>query len=101
MFGLKDLVAKFSFCFRGQKDGHLCTSGLSTHAHAKILFGSQEFYKKGDKFDWVKYWQMTFDLPKFSPTTILCYMIYLQKMLIFGSLVTFLLNIPVFITSAL
>ena len=39
----------------------------------------ENFTKNGDKFGWVKYWQMTFNLPnspKFSPTRILCYMVY-------------------------
>jgi len=33
----------------------------------------ESFIKHGDKFGWVKYWQMTFNLPnspKFSPATI-------------------------------
>jgi len=47
---------------------------VSTHAHANFLSRSQEFCKKnGDKFGWVKYWQMIFDSPKISPTTILHY----------------------------
>jgi len=28
---------------------------VSIHARAKFLSGSQEFYKNGDKFGWVKY----------------------------------------------
>jgi len=38
---------------------------VSTHAHATFLCGSQEFIKNGDKFGWVKYWQITVNLPKF------------------------------------
>jgi len=33
----------------------------------------KSFTKNGDKFGWVKYWQMTFNSPKFSPTGILRY----------------------------
>jgi len=36
----------------------------------------KSFTKNGDKFGWVKYWQMTFNspnLPKFSPARILRY----------------------------
>jgi len=50
---------------------------ISTHTCPNFLFGSREFYKiNGDKFGWVKYWQMAFNLPnspKFSPATILHY----------------------------
>jgi len=52
---------------------------ISTHACANFLFRSREFYKNGDKFGWVKYWQMTFNLPKFSPATILYYTVYVNN----------------------
>jgi len=43
----------------------------------------ESFAKNGDKFDWVKkYWQMTFNWPnspKFSPTTILHYTVFIMK----------------------
>jgi len=55
------------------------TPQVSTHTCAKFLSRSREFYKNGDKFGWVKYWQMTFNSPnspKSSPTTILHYMVY-------------------------
>jgi len=38
----------------------------------------ESFTKNGDKFGWVKHWQMTFNLPNspnFSPAKILLYMV--------------------------
>jgi len=65
---------KFCFCFRDRKiDLH--TSVLYSHM-CKFLSGSREFYKNGDKFILVKYLRLTFNSPKFSPATILCYMDY-------------------------
>ena len=37
------------------------------HVQANVLYGSRGFYKNKDKFGWVKYWQMIYNLPKFSP----------------------------------
>jgi len=50
---------------------------LLTHVHT-FYPEVESFTKNGDKFDWVKYRQMTFNSPnltKFSPTTILRYMV--------------------------
>jgi len=65
MFGLKDLV-KFASA-SGDRKIDIFAPQVSTHVHAKFLSKSLEFYKSGDKFGWVKYWQMTFNLPKFPP----------------------------------
>jgi len=47
--------------------------------HVQTFYPEVEiFTKNGDKFGWVKYWQMTFNLPKFSPTRILHYMVYVS-----------------------
>jgi len=35
----------------------------------------KSYTKNERKFGWVKYWQMTFNLPKFSHATILCNMV--------------------------
>jgi len=67
----------------GDEDiSRLMSSHLSSHLYS-LLMHMQTFYpevesftKYGDKFGWVKYWQMTFNSPnssKFSPTTILRY----------------------------
>ena len=44
--------------------------------HVKIFYLEVESCKNGDKFGWVKYWWMTFNLPKISSATILHYTIY-------------------------
>jgi len=74
MFGLKDLVNFAS----DSRDGKIevFIPQVSIYTRAKFLSRSREFTKNGDKFGWVKYWQMAFDsqnLPKFFPTTILHY----------------------------
>jgi len=66
-------------------DGDISYSHTSSHLRS-LLMHLQTFYtevknftKNGDKFGWVKYWQMTFNSPnspKFSPTTILCYTVF-------------------------
>jgi len=59
----------------------LTSSHLNSHLQS-LLMHVQTFYlevesftKNGDKFGWVKYWRMTFNSPKFSPTRILRYMV--------------------------
>ena len=46
------------------------------HVQANFLSGSRGFYKNIDKFGWVKYWQMIYNSPKFSPARILRYTVY-------------------------
>jgi len=80
MFGLKYLV-NFA-CASGDGKIDIFIPQVSTHTCAKFLSKSQEFYKNGDKFGWVKYWRITFNLPnslKFSPTTILLYTVYVLQ----------------------
>ena len=45
---------------------------ISTPAY-ETFYPEVKFNKYGDKFGWVKYWQMTLNSPKFSIATILCY----------------------------
>jgi len=54
MIGTKNLL-NFAF-ISASGDGKIVIFApqVSTHAHAKFLFGSWEFYKNGDKFGWVK-----------------------------------------------
>jgi len=80
MFGLKDLVNFAAASASGTKRlSSLHLRSLLTHLqnfYPKV----ESFTKNGDKFGWVKYWQMTFNSPnlqKFSPTTILCYTVYI------------------------
>jgi len=52
---------------------------MSTYACANFYPEVKSFTKNGDKFGWVKYLQMPFNLPnlpKFSPTTIFHYTVY-------------------------
>jgi len=63
----------------GDRDISRLTSSLHLQS---LLMHTQTFYlevesftKNGDKFGWVKYWRMTFNLPKFSPVRILCFMV--------------------------
>jgi len=52
IFGLKDLI---NFApVSGDKKIDIFAPQVSTHARAKFLSGSQEFYKNRDKFGWVK-----------------------------------------------
>jgi len=54
---------KFCFCFRGQKDC-LRTLIKSLLMHLQNFYPEiKSFAKNGNKFDWVKYWQMTFYSP--------------------------------------
>jgi len=56
---------------------------LLTHVHT-FYPEVKRFTKNGDKFGWVKYWRMTFNLPnspKFSPATILHYTLFDKKSL--------------------
>jgi len=77
IFGLKDQVNFAS----ASEDGKIVIfiPQVSTHARAKFLPRSREFYNNGDKLGWIKYWLMTFNLPnspKFSLATILRYTAY-------------------------
>jgi len=54
------------------------TSSHPTHARAIFYTEVTSFTKNGDKFGWVKYWQMTFNSPKFSRATILRYTVFLN-----------------------
>jgi len=76
MFVLKDLVNFAAVSALGDGKIVIFVPQVVTHTRAKFLSGSQEFYKNGDKFGWVKYWQTTCNLPKFSLTTILHYTSY-------------------------
>jgi len=77
---IKIIDLKDQILLLGDRDiSRLTSSHLSSHIRS-LLMHVQTFYpevksftKNGDKFGWVKYWQMTFNLPKFSPATILCY----------------------------
>jgi len=64
MFGLKNLVSFAS----ASGDGKIVIFApqVSTHARAKFNLKVESFTKNGDKFGWVKYWQMTFNLPNSS-----------------------------------
>jgi len=46
---------------------------VSTHAHENFYPEVESFTKNDDKYGWVKYWWMSFNLPKFSSATILLY----------------------------
>jgi len=73
---------KFCFYFRGQKNFRLCTSGLYSYTCQIFIWKLRVLQKNGDKFGWVKYWQMTFHSPnslKFSTATILCYTVHMNK----------------------
>jgi len=70
---------------RGQRYFKIDIFTLSSHlrsllTHMKTFYLEVKcFTKNGDKFCWVKYWQMTFNspnLPKFSPATILRNKVY-------------------------
>jgi len=49
-----NLVNFASASASGDRKIVIFTPQVSTHTHAKFLSKSQEFYKNGNKFDWVK-----------------------------------------------
>jgi len=61
--GLKDLVNFASASGEGKID--ILALQVSTQAHAKFLFESQEFYKNGDEFVWIKYCRIEIQFSKF------------------------------------
>jgi len=76
MFGLNDLVNFVSAS--GDRKIDILAHQVLTHVQ-NFYPEVESFTKNGDKFGWVKYLQMTFNLPnspKFSPATILHYTVY-------------------------